>query len=202
MALFVDLLTAQLFSMAAAFILTGYSLAKLWVTKNSHEEAINKLKPFSIPALILGAYITITGLYGSMLWPLPGSYNLLFYDLYPLLGLGLIGIAMTIRSGYKLEYMGFLALILGLITAYYGYMGYANNLTKEPFALFLLYGGAGLSSILFYPISYQIDRGKINRILLIVEVALLVLTGLLATYIAAGAIPSHLKMFANWAPFI
>ncbi|MEM0020957.1 MAG: DUF981 family protein [Fervidicoccaceae archaeon] len=202
MALFIDPLTAQLFAMAGAFILIGYAFAKISMLHTTYEEIMKELKPLYIPILLLGIYIAVSGIFCNLLWPLPGSYNILFYDLYPLLGVGLIALAISIKYNYKLEYIGFLALVFGIVTIYYGAVGYANNMTKEPLALFLLYGGAGLSSVLFYFASYQLDRGKVNRGLLILEAALLVLTGLLAAYISANSVPQHLKLFAQWAPIL
>lgn len=202
MALFIDPLTAQLFAVSASFILIGYIFVKSMKLHTAREEIINELKPAYIPLLVIGLYIAITGIFGNLLWPLPGSYNILFYDLYPMLGLGLIGVALSLRNGYKLEYMGFLALLLGLVTVYYGTIGYLNNMTKEPLALFMLYGGSGLSSILFYFVSIQLDRGNINKGLLAIEAILLILTGILAAYISANSVPQHLKTFAQWSPIL
>jgi len=202
MALFIDPLTAQLFAMAGSLILIAYALLKLMRLQTVQGEILAELKPLYPPLLLLGIYVAVTGVFGNLLWPLPGSYNILFYDLYPLLGIGLIAIAISIRNGTKLEYIGFLALLLGLVTIYYGTLGYMNNMTKEPLALFLLYGGSGLSSILFYFVTYQIDRGNVNKGLLALEAVLLILTGLLATYISANSVPSHLKTFAQWTPIL
>lgn len=202
MALFIDPLTAQLFAMSGVFILIGYIFLRLMRLHTTYEEILNELRPAYIPLLLIGIYIAVTGIFGNLLWPLPGSYNILFYDLYPMLGLGLIAIALSIRNGYRLEYIGFLALVLGLVTIYYGAVGYMNNMTKEPLALFLLYGGSGLSSVLFYFVSYQLDRGKISKGLIALEAVLLILTGILAAYISANSVPQHLKTFAQWSPIL
>jgi len=195
-------LTAQLFAMAGSLILIAYALLKLMRYHSVQGEILAELKPLYPPLLLPGIYIAVTGVFGNLLWPLSGSYNILFYDLYTLLGIGLIAIAICIRNGTKLEYIGFLSLLLGLVTICYGTLEYVNNMTKEPLALFLLYGGAGLSSVLFYFVTYQLDRSNVNKGLLALEAVLLILTGLLAAYISANSVPSHLQMFAKWTPIL
>ncbi|TRM86276.1 hypothetical protein DJ526_10015 [Sulfolobus sp. A20-N-G8] len=138
--------------------------------------------------------------YGLIAWPLVSSYNILFYDLYPILGIGIIGIAVSIKYSYKLEILGFMALLYGLITIYYGIVGFQHNMTLEPIALLALYGLTGLSSIFFYPVSLFLDHGKYGKIFLVLDAVLLILAGLLAGYIGLEAVPEHLVSFSKWVP--
>jgi len=101
----------------------AYALLKLMRLQSVQGDVLAELKSLYSPLLLLGIYIAVTGVFGNLLWPLPGSYNILFYDLYPLLGIGLIAIAISIKNRTKLEYIGFLALLLGLVTIYYGTLG-------------------------------------------------------------------------------
>ncbi|MGC8557102.1 MAG: DUF981 family protein [Fervidicoccus sp.] len=160
------------------------------------------LKGLYAPLLAMRVYVFFSGLYGYFIWPLPGSYDILFYDMYAVLGVGLIAIALCIKHDTKLEYIGFLALIYGVITIFYGYSGYSLGMTKEPAGMFALYALVGLSSIVFYFVSFGIDSGKVNKPLLYIEALLLILGGLAAAYIAGSAVPSHLKMFGQYVPFI
>ncbi|MGC9132887.1 MAG: DUF981 family protein [Nanopusillaceae archaeon] len=58
-----------------------YTTYFLIINKRSFE------KEGSIIFIILGLFMLITGLYSLFTWTLPGPYNILFYDLYPIAGL-------------------------------------------------------------------------------------------------------------------
>ncbi|BDB99105.1 DUF981 family protein [Saccharolobus caldissimus] len=200
MALFVDILTNQLIVMAIAFITLAYGLIKTYRVHSTVMDYRNSMKAQYIPLLTLGGLMAITGLYGLITWPLPGSYNILFYDLYPVLGLGLIGIAVSIKNDYKLEHLGFMAILFGLVTIYYGVIGFIHHMTLEPAALLALYALTGLASIFFYPVSLFLDSAKYGKIFLIIDAILLILAGIVAAYIGIVAVPEHLVGFSKWVP--
>ncbi|WP_338599196.1 DUF981 family protein [Sulfolobus tengchongensis] len=202
MALFIDTLTSQLVAMAVAFLVMAYALIRTYRVHSTVTDFRNAIKSAYVPLLTLGTFMAITGLYGLLLWPLPGSYNILFYDLYPILGIGLIGIAVSIKNDYKLEIMGFMALLYGLVTIYYGAVGYLNNMTLEPIALLILYTLTGLSSIFFYPVAIFLDNARAGKVFLILDAILLILSALVAGYIALEAVPSHLVGFSKWTPLL
>jgi putative membrane protein len=202
MALFIDFLTAQLFAMTAVFLTLAYGFLKAFRIKSTVQEYRNSLKPLYIPLYVMGVFITVSGLFGMLLWPLPGSYNILFYDLYPVLGLGLIGIAVSFKNEYKLEYLGVLGIIWGFITIWYGISGFMNNMTLEPIMLLLLYLFTGLGSIIFYPISMMLDTGKGIRVIFLIEAVILIIAGVIAAIIAGMAIPQHLVIFSKWSPIL
>ncbi|AAY79717.1 DUF981 family protein [Sulfolobus acidocaldarius] len=203
MALFIDPLTSQLIVLASSFLVLAYGFIKTYFTVHSSiQEYRESLRSLYMPLLVMGSFMAITGLYGLLVWPLPGSYNILFYDLYPILGLGLMGIAFSLKNNYKLELFGFLALILGLVTIYYGVQGYFKGLTTEPIALLGLYTLVGLASFFFYPVSIFVDNASKGKIFLIIDSVFLILSALLAGYIALEAVPAHLSGFAHWTPFL
>jgi len=202
-ALFVDQLTGQLIAMAAGFITIAYGLLRTFAIHSELTKYKQAIEAQYLPLLVIGIYISVTGFFGLLVWPLPGSYNILFYDLYPLLGLGLIMIALGVKNGYKLEHLGFLGILLGIVTMYYGAEGYLKNMTQEPAALLALYVLTGLSSIFFYPVSMFIDNGNPKiKIFLLIDAILLILAGVVAGYIGLAAVPDHLSAFSKWAPFL
>jgi len=93
MALFVDQLTGQLVAMAVGFITLAYGLLRTFTVHSELIKYKQAIEAQYLPLLLIGLYMSITGFFGLLVWPLPGSYNILFYDLYPFLGLGLIMIA-------------------------------------------------------------------------------------------------------------
>ena len=189
--------------MAAGFITFAYGLLRTFTIHRELTKYKQAIGAQYLPLLAIGIYISVTGFYGLTTWPLPGSYNIPFYDLYPSLGLGLIMIALGVKNGYKLEYLGFLGILLGIVTMYYGTIGYLKNMTEEPAALLALYVLTGSSSIFFYPVSMFIDNGNPKlKIFLLIDAILLILAGIVAGYIGLVAVPDHLSAFSKWVPFI
>lgn len=203
MPLFIDLLTGQLIAMFIAFLTLSYGLIKTFTIHSELSKYKQAIKAQYSPLLFVGIYMSITGFYGLLLWPLPGSYNILYYDLYPLLGLGLIMIALGIKNDYKLEHLGFLGLLYGFITMYYGIEGYLHHMSLEPAILLALYVLTGLSAIFFYPVSIFIDSGNPKlKVFLIIDAILLILAGIVAGILGFSAVPDHLSAFSKWTPII
>ncbi|QKR00709.1 DUF981 family protein [Metallosphaera tengchongensis] len=200
MTLFVDVLTNQLIVMSVVFLALAYGLLRMYRVHSTAMDYRNALQVVYVPLLLFGSLIALTGIYGLLVWPLVSSYNILFYDLYPVLGIGIVGIAVAVKYGYKLEGLGFTSLLFGLVTIYYGVQGYLHNMTNEPLALLGLYSLVGLSSIFFYPVTQILDNGKGWRIFLVIDAVLLILAALLAGYIGLLAVPEHLVGFSKWVP--
>lgn len=138
---------------------------------------------------------------GQFVWPLPGSYNILFYDPLVSFGIILLAFAFSVRYDAKLEYAGFLGLMVGLMTIGYGFVGYNLGLTQEPVALLLMYFLYGIAGIFAYPVSLIADRlpGVKNKnvwrgwhVTLSIFWILVVLASLLSAFVAISALSSHL----------
>lgn len=99
----------------------------------------------------------VLGLWGEIAWPLPGSYNILFFDVYVLFGATFVVAAISMALSLKLQYMGFLALLAGGITIAYGYQGLVLGMTKDPFDTWLLYAAFGAAGIMAFPATVLTD---------------------------------------------
>ena len=149
---------------------------------------------------VLGSIILILAVYGELAWPLPGSYNILFYDAFTILGVLVLGATASIMLREKMQNVGFLALMGGLVIIYYGISGYNLGMTAAPIALLGLYGFAGLAGIFFYPLTVLIDRTPIHKnkitgawlTVIVIFAILIFLTAVLAAYIGFAAVPAHL----------
>ena len=150
-ALFVNILSIELIAMAVSFLTLAYGLIKTSLVHSTVQDYRNAVRPQYVPQLLLGLLMAVSGFYGMLVWPLPSSCNILFYDLYSVLGLGIIGIALSVKNEYKLEHLGFMSLLFGFVTIYYGVEGYLHNMTNEPLALLALYALTGLAAVFFYP---------------------------------------------------
>lgn len=197
---FIDLLTSQLFVLGFIGLLVASITIREMLLYKSGRKHHSNFKAGALPLTVLGIYAFVTGLYGQLTWPLPGSYNILFYDVYTLMGLLFISLAWTMRSDLDTQHVGFFGLLIGLVTIYYGIVGYNIGLTTVPIALLGLYSLFGLAGVLSYPMTIMFDRatsGVRNRsvwwVVLVVAFLIAIIFGsLLAVFVAASAIPAHL----------
>ncbi|BBD72230.1 hypothetical protein HS1genome_0619 [Sulfodiicoccus acidiphilus] len=211
--MFVDLLTSQLFALAFAGLIVLYASTKAFFvyrkglgTKGGEQwrqELVGEIYYASVPTILVGAYLLITSLFGQFTWPLPGSYNILFYDVLSLGGIVIIAAGLAFYRGItlQLDYVGLAALLVGLMAIFYGYEGFKLGLTQEPLALFLLYLFYGLAGILSFPymlLVRGVASGQLSRVnpslnvLVILFWLTLLLGSLLAVFIAGEAVPAHL----------
>ncbi len=201
---FTDNLAYALFSLCFAGFLILYLVVSeyfAFIRKDrNYANYTIRLEAAKAPLMLVGAYMMIMGLWGQFTWPLPGSYNILFYD--PLLSFGMIvlGLGLTIHFRVKFEYVGFFGLLIGIMTIIYGIQGYSIGLTEEPIALLALYGFFGVAGIFSYPVALIMERipGMQKSpwigwtLCLVIFVLAMLAASLLAGYVAFSAIGGHL----------
>ena len=197
---FIDDLAFELFTLSlvgvVSIYLTGY--AYLYYRKGLKDvETI--MRPGAFILGILGAIIVIMGIFGEMTWPLPGSYNILFYDPYLLFGIILVAVSSSIILKQKLQFSGVLALFSGLIAIYYGINAYLDKMTSSPIAMLGLYLSLGLTGMFTFPATLIYDllpsRDKVSRfwtVILILFWVGLIVSSVLAALTAIEAVPQHL----------
>jgi putative membrane protein len=157
---FVDTLAFQLFTLAMVSGLLFYSGLVGYVTylRFGPRRTFEHLKAAAVPLAGLGIIIAGIGLWGEIVWPLPGPYDILFFDPYVLLGIVLLGFSTAVVFRWRTQYVGFLAAMVGLLSIYYGAEAYNLGLTKEPLAMFLLYLGMGGTAVFTFPVTLWLDR--------------------------------------------
>jgi putative membrane protein len=157
---FVDTLAFQLFSLAFVSGALFYSGLVGYVTylRYGPRRTFEHLRSQAVPLAGLGVVIAAIGLWGEIAWPLPGSYNILFFDPYLLLGVILIGYAVCLGIRWRTQYIGLLAAMTGMLSIYYGANAYNLGLTKDPLEMFLLYVALGGTAIFTFPVTLWIDR--------------------------------------------
>ena len=164
---FVDTLAFQLFSLAFISGLLFYSGVIGYVTYRRHgpERTLEHLQGMAVPLGGMGLLVFCIGLWGELVWPLPGSYNILFFDPYSLLGIVLLGFAISVNRSWRTQYIGFLAAMTGFLSVYYGATAYNLGLTKDPLAMFLLYVAMGGTAVFTFPVTLWIDRMVLTPVL-------------------------------------
>jgi putative membrane protein len=201
-------LALSLFSITFAGLLLLYFLAKVCIAVRSKQKNLQELlNGIALPLGVLGSFITVSGLWNMLTWPITGSYNILFYDPYVALGLLLVAFAIGVRYRIKLEYLGFWSLLAGIMTLVYGLNGYNLGMSSSPIALLGLYSFFGIAAVLAWPITYLIDRlpGR-NRLgtgwSVVLALFALALIGavIVAGLISISAVSGHLAMYATYVP--
>jgi putative membrane protein len=157
---FVDTLAFQLFTLAFVSGLLFYSGVVGYVTylRYGARRTFEHLRAQAVPLGGLGVIIASIGLWGEIVWPLPDSYNILFFDPYVLLGIVLLGFAISVAFRWCTQYVGLLAMMVGLLSIYYGAEAYNLGMTKEPLAMFLLYVAMGGTAVFTFPVTLWLDR--------------------------------------------
>lgn len=157
---FIDILAFYMVTLIFTAVVIGYvSVRGLFaMRKNDTQGLTSALKGSVVPLGAIGGTATFIGLWSEIAWPLPGSYNILFSDVYLLFGITLVVLAISVAYSLKLQYAGLFALVAGGMAIAYGWNGYQIGLTKDPFQMFLLYGAFGLTGILALPATILVDR--------------------------------------------
>ncbi len=158
---FIDDLAFELLALSLAALMILYMTLSIYMgyRRTGDKDMESHLKPGMAPLAILGLVILALGLGGEFVWPLPGAFNILYYDMFTLVGIVIIAFAVTIRLGYKMQYVGLFAAYSGLIAMFYGARAYQLNIIgSETTELLLMYLAFGAVGILSYPVTLIVDR--------------------------------------------
>ena len=198
---FVDNLAYSLFAIGFAGFLLLYVITSMYfVYRKRAKDYSAHLSAAGVPLMVIGFYIVVMALWGQFTWPLPGSYNILFYDAMVSFGLVILSFAFSIRYKVRLEYAGFFGLLVGIMTIIYGVQGYTLGLTQSPLALLALYCCYGVAGVFSYPVAIIADRFPGLKkdpwagwyICLVIFWVAMLASSLVASYIGSQAITGHL----------
>lgn len=160
MAAFIDNLGFELDALILVTAVVFYTGVWVWYyhRRKEPERAAQHLRGGSVLLGVLGAFLTLLGFWGEFTWPLPASYNLLFYDPTILVGLILLGFTASVWVRVPTQYVGVVAAVSGCGVIYYGARGYLLSLTLEPLEMFLMFVAFGALAVLAYPATLFVDR--------------------------------------------
>ena len=121
MATFIDGLAYSLCVISFAGFMLLYIAAATYLSyRKNNRDFKERLSDSWVLLLVLGIYISVSAIWGQFSWPLPGSYNILFYDPMVSFGLILVIFSLSVRLKLRLDYTGFLGLMMGVMTIIYG----------------------------------------------------------------------------------
>ncbi len=212
---FVDTLAIELLFISMTTIMILYLTVDAYIRYRTTDGAniVEYLKDGIMPIALIGGLILIFGIYSDLTWPLQinspsaaansafAGYNLLFFDPLVLMGIVTLSFAITVKYGHRLQTFGIMALYSGVFSMYYGWMGYLQNKSSEPFDMFLMYVAFGAVGILSYPLTLMADysryasKGVIKNITLLILLLFwiaLVGSAVASGYIGYSAIGQHM----------
>ncbi len=205
---FIDNLGFELDSLILVTAIVFYTGVWIWWHHSRHESgpAVQHLRGGAVLLGILGGFLTLLGFWGEFTWPLPASYNLLFYDPTILVGILLLGFTATVWTNVPTQYVGVVGVVAGAGVIYYGARAYLLGLTTEPLEMFLMFLAFGALGVLSYPATLFLDLyvtpaahgttaapiGTIWKLALAVFLAMAVLAGVAAILMGFNTVWSHL----------
>ncbi|MCL4381215.1 MAG: DUF981 family protein [Candidatus Marsarchaeota archaeon] len=192
---FIDNLAFELFVLFFSAALLLYVIITAYFKFSKAKKEFEGIKDGMIPVFIVGFFIFANALAEELMWSLPGSYNILFYDPFMMFGILLMSLSIAIFFGKKINSIGFLSLLFGVIIILYGIFGYNLNMTKAPQMLLGLYGFFGLAGIFAYPATLVYDFNKRSSPYLFafaLFIIFLALAGVAALALGAISLPAHL----------
>lgn len=149
----------------------------------------------AVGVLMLGVFAFIMATWMNTTWPIVGSYNILFGEIYAGYGIVLIVGSLSYLLGYDLKAASYLAAILGIwgLTDAYGIL--VNSMTNEPLVSAAMYVFGSLAGLLS-----PIATHRPGRLVATAIVVFLVLFAFIAGFIGFEASLHHLTAFAKYTP--
>jgi putative membrane protein len=162
---FIDDLALWEATLLLAAILFAYLgvVAYVAIRRNDILGLQSALRGGAVPLGGLGAAVVSLGLWNEMTWTLPGSYNILFGDMYLLFGIVLVAFAVSAYLSLQMQYIGLFAAAVGSVTILYGISGYHLGMTKDPLETLSLYAAFGVAGILAFPATLVYDRFRFHK---------------------------------------
>ncbi len=143
----------------------------------------------------LGGFSAIQGFWMIDTWPLVGSYNILFGEIYTAYSLILLAGALSLLFGGELKGVSYLAAMVGVWGIVDGYGILVHQMTQEPVIAAALYITGALSGFLSVPATH-----KPTKLSVTVFALFLVLFALIAIFLGATASYEHLSAFSKYTP--
>ncbi|WP_069807142.1 DUF981 family protein [Vulcanisaeta thermophila] len=212
MALFIDQLDIWLMTLGITLITSAYGVYMTFIRRpkvatDGASETVQVTRAVYVEVsrvlgifyTAVGVYALATGVWASITWPLPSSYNLMFSDAWPMFGFVSLMIGLALALGYDVRYLSIPLMLFGIPVIVYGADILTYHLTREPTLAAGMYILLGLA-LLLNP-GVMLTRGNVSRYMGYLVMMLLVLSGILAFVIGIPATFEHTAGWLKWAPW-
>lgn len=146
----------------------------------------------------VGVYALASGLWGTAVWPLPGSANIYLVDPWALFGVAMLIIGLALWSGLSPRYIAVPLAPLGIPVIVYSLVIWSMRLTRTPELSGLMYFLIGLSALLS-PLLF-LRRGY-SKAVGWAAIVFLVVAAAIAIFIGANASFAHTAGWGKWVPW-
>ena len=164
MAFIDDLALVELLIGLVAVLMAYVGVLAFWAIRTNNAAWLRStLRSSAIPIGGIGGVTLALAMWTEIAWPYGltflGGYNIFFGDVMVLFGLVAVAFAAAAYLGHHLHVVGLLALVAGIATAFYGWIGYTASpaFTKEPFDTMLMYGAFGMAAVAAFPATIITD---------------------------------------------
>lgn len=158
---FIDDLTLILDLMILLTAVVFYTGFFVWYhsRRNDGARAWSHLREGAFVMTLIGGIIGLIALWGEFNWPLPGAYDLYFFDPLMLLALLTVGFGLTTIFRMPTHFVGMMGIVIGCGVIYYGARAdyYLRTVTLDPFETLLMYLAFGGLAIMAYPATLYVD---------------------------------------------
>ena len=111
------------------------------------DRAMTGMRSGALLLVILATIIGIVAVWGELTFPLPGSYNVFFFDPLALLALLIEAFGLAVLLRLPTSFVGVFGVVVGCGVIFYGVRAYQLHLTSDPLETLLLYLAFGALAI-------------------------------------------------------
>jgi putative membrane protein len=191
MAPFIDYVPITLFNaMVGYFLLAGYLLKGL----DDPDQ-----RRWAVGFGMVGAIALLFGVNMALTWPLPGPYGSIYGDMSSLLGIILLGAAVAMALGWRLETVAGYAFFAGLAAMITGVRFIVSGMTTHPVPSGIGFILSGLAGVMALPTLRFFRHNQVFRVLSAVVLSAAGLIWAVTVYTEYWTHPLS-PIFHNWVP--
>ena len=140
---------------AIIFYLTVISFARY--LKSKKVDLYKVVDGGVMPILVIGICMFLISAYLKVTMSMPEPFIHLILNPVMAASIVFMAFALTVDARKEVHYVGLLALLTGLLTIYYGIIGYQLGVTSVPTDFGIIYASFGMVGVLAFPVSLIMD---------------------------------------------
>lgn len=140
---------------AIIFYLTVISFARY--LKSKKVDLYKVVDGGVMPILVIGICMFMISAYLKVTMSMPEPFIHLILNPVMAASIVFMAFALTVDARKEVHYVGLLALLTGLLTIYYGIIGYQLGVTSVPTDFGIIYASFGMAGVLAFPVSLIMD---------------------------------------------
>ena len=111
----------------------------------------------AMPILVIGVCMFLISAYLKVTMQVSEPYTNIILNPIMAASIVFVAFALAVETRQEVHYAGLLAMLTGLLTIYYGIVGYQSGITSVPTNFGILYAAFGMVGIFAFPVSLIMD---------------------------------------------